>query len=68
MTVANAIGQEGSIYLTIPAGGVGKVQVTVQDHLRIFSAVARKQGRIRTGERVTVVGVSSGNTLVVEKL
>ncbi len=68
MSMANAIGQEGSVYLSIPAGGIGKVQVTVQDHLGVFSAVSRTGESIRTGERVTVVSVAAGNTLVVEKL
>ena len=65
--LANAIGQEGSTYLTIPAGGVGKVQVVVQGRLRHVSAVARDGQAIPTGEQVTVVGMAADNTLVVER-
>lgn len=68
MNLANAIGQEGSVYLTVPADGVGKVRVTVQDHLKVFNAVSGKGEDIKTGEQVTVVSVTGGNTLVVEKL
>jgi len=66
--LANAIGQEGSIYLTVPAGGVGKVRVIVQGRLRHVSAVARDDQAIRTGEQVTVVGMGADNTLVVERV
>ena len=66
--LANAIGQEGSIYLTIPAGGVGKVQVVVQQRLKHVNAVARDGQSIPTGQRVTIVGMGPDNTLMVERV
>jgi membrane protein implicated in regulation of membrane protease activity len=63
----NAVGQEGSVYLTIHAGGTGQVRVTVQDRLRIYEAVADGEGEIRTGESVKVVNVLGGKLLVVQK-
>ena len=66
---ANAIGAEGSVYLTIRPGDIGKVRVTVQNRMRIFDAKsADEQEEIKTGESVRVVGIVSGNTLVVEKI
>ncbi len=63
----NAVGCEGTVYLTIPAGGTGQVQVKVQDHLREFDATAQDGREIRTGERVRVVW-TQGDSLVVERV
>ena len=38
--IKNAIGQQGSVYLNIPASGSGQVQVAVQGSLKIFDAVS----------------------------
>lgn len=67
INIRNAIGQDGSVYLSIPKNGTGQVQVIVQGSLKIFDAVAKSESMIATGEKVHVVGVESGNTLVVEK-
>ena len=64
----NAIGQEGEIYLTIPPTGTGKVRVSVQDHLKVFEAMAQSKQEIKTGERIRVVRIISNNVLVVEKI
>jgi hypothetical protein len=66
--LANAIGQEGAIYLTIPAGGVGKVEAVVQERMKYVDATARDGRAIPTGERVAIVGVGPDNTLVVERI
>jgi membrane-bound ClpP family serine protease len=63
-----AIGEEGTVYLNIPAEGTGKVQVVVQNHLRIFDAVSDLKEEIKTGERVMVTRVVSGNVMVVQKI
>jgi hypothetical protein len=65
--IQNTIGTAGSVYLTIPKDGTGQVQVIVQGSLKIFDAMSRDKIRIATGEKVQVVGVASGNTLIVEK-
>lgn len=67
MRIANAIGQEGKVYLNIPAEGTGQVQVVVQGQLRIFDAVCSGKEAAKTGERVTVIDITGANTLVVEK-
>ncbi|MBI3157967.1 MAG: hypothetical protein HYZ26_00015 [Chloroflexi bacterium] len=66
--IQNAIGQEGSVYLTIQPRASGQVQVTVQGALKIFDAVTVDGKRIATGEKVRVVGVSDEKTLKVERV
>jgi membrane protein implicated in regulation of membrane protease activity len=68
LKIENAIGQEGSVYLNIPAGKSGQVRVAAQGQLRIFDAVSDSKEQISTGDRIRVKGVSSGNVLVVEKI
>jgi hypothetical protein len=63
----NADGAEGSVYLTIPVGGRGQVQVPVQSRLKIMDAVAEQPGELKTGTSIRVVRVIEGNVLVVEK-
>jgi membrane protein implicated in regulation of membrane protease activity len=64
----NALGQEGTVYLTIPADGIGKVEVLVQNRLKIFDACSAEKTAIPTGEPVRVVEVTEGNVLVVERV
>jgi len=68
LRINNAIGQEGTVYLTIPANGSGQVQVAVQGALRIFEARSVKKVELRTGERIRVVEVAAGNILLVEQV
>jgi membrane protein implicated in regulation of membrane protease activity len=65
--IENTIGREGNVYLGIPKNGTGQVQIIVQGSLKIFDAVSKNKTTIATGEKVQVVGVASGNTLIVEK-
>lgn len=62
----SAIGGIGSVYLTIPKGGTGRVMITFHDRQREFDAVAQDKEEIKTGERVKVVW-ADGGVLVVEK-
>ena len=66
--IQNTIGTQGSIYLTIPKNGTGQVQIIAQGSLQIFDAVSSNKNTIATGEKVQVIGVAAGNTLIVEKL
>jgi membrane protein implicated in regulation of membrane protease activity len=68
INIRNTIGSEGSVYLTIPRNGTGQVQVIVQGSLKIFDASSKGKTAISTGEKVRVVDVAGGNTLVVEKI
>ena len=64
----NAIGIEGDVYLTIPADGIGKARVRVQNHLKICDARTEDGQDIKTGERVRINRVVDGNILVVQKI
>ena len=64
---SSAVGAEGTVYLTIPAGGTGLVQVSFRNHFREYDAVSQNKEEIKTGERIRVTWVN-GSVLVVEKL
>ncbi len=68
MNLKNAIGQEGNVYLTIRKDQPGKVQVAVQEHLKVFDAVSVDGNDIPTDTRVVVMRVVKGNTMVVKKV
>lgn len=65
---ANAVGQEGVVYLSIAQGGVGKVQVEVQGRLGVWDAQTADQSALATGKRVRVVRVAAGEMLIVEAI
>jgi len=67
MNLQNAVGQGGTVYLTIRPGKSGKVQVTVQEQLSVLDAVAEGPEEIKTGEAIRVVRIAGGK-LVVEKI
>jgi hypothetical protein len=60
-----AIGQVGTIYLSVQRGGRGKVEVIVQNRLSVFDARASDGSELPTGRRVRVVDVEA-DVLVVE--
>jgi membrane protein implicated in regulation of membrane protease activity len=68
LDVWNALGKEGTVYLTIPPTGKGIVQINVQDTLRELSAVSKDKTEIKTGERIVVVDIVGGSTLVVSNV
>lgn len=61
-----AVGLEGSVYLTIPANDVGKVQIAVNGRLNVLDARAAGGQTLPTGARVKVVRIVNGNILEVE--
>jgi len=62
----HAVGAEGSVYLSIRPGEIGKVQITVRGAMKIFDARANDPAAsLKTGDPVKVV--STGDVLVVEK-
>ena len=68
INLENAIGEEGTIYLRIPENGTGKVQVVVQERMRIYDARCSSGGEIPTGDRVRVDKVLDNSILSVEKI
>ena len=68
LQMESAVGQEATIYLTVPESGEGKVQLTMQGRFQVVPAVADGGERLETGTRVLVVRVNDERTLVVTKL
>lgn len=67
VTLAHAVGQEGSVYLNIPADGTGKVEAIVDGRLMVLNARSEGGKEFHTGDKVTVVDFAPPNTLVVDK-
>lgn len=66
--LADAVGKDAEVYLSVPGDGVGRgqVRVTIHERLRILSA--RSQGEdLPTGTRVRVVGVNADNTVTIAR-
>ncbi len=63
----DAIGCEGSVYLGILPGEIGKIQITVNGALKVFDArCSDSTQKLKTGDRIKVVTTS--DVLVVEKV
>jgi len=67
LSTSAALGSSGTVYLTIPANGTGRVNVSIRGRLREFDAVSRDGLSLATGTAVKVVQVNA-NVLVVEAL
>lgn len=69
MRIERAIGQPGTVYLSIPAhrSGSGKIQLTLQNRLDELEAVTAGE-RLPDGAKVKVVSVIGPGTVEVEAL
>jgi len=65
LQTSEAVGCQGTVYLTIPQEGTGRVTVNIRNHLREFDAIGANGEKIATGTPIRVVEVQ-GTTLVVE--
>lgn len=65
--ISEAIGSQGTIYLRIPEGDVGQVQVEAGGALKIYNAKSEDGNGIGTGDFVEVVDVVS-STLIVKRV
>jgi membrane protein implicated in regulation of membrane protease activity len=54
-----ALGSTGTVYLTIPENGTGRVNINLRGHLREFDAVAEDGAKIPTGTAIKVVQVNT---------
>ncbi len=70
LKMTNAIGKLGEVYLTIPAkrGGMGKVQLTVQESLRTLDAITDEEEPIVTSTIIEVVDVIDDQILLVKRM
>jgi len=67
ININKSVGDQGTVYLTIPADGIGRVQVYTGNRLMELDAKSGDSTEIKTGESIKVVGIQ-GNVLVVEKI
>lgn len=65
--LSDTIGTDGTIYLTIPKDGMGKVNVLIKGSHRTEDAISENGVEIKTGSRVKVTG-TSGTNLIVEQV
>jgi membrane protein implicated in regulation of membrane protease activity len=65
LKTADAVGCKGTVYLTIPEGGTGRVSLNFLNRLREFDAAEKSGTKVPTGTPVQVVKVNA-NVLVVE--
>lgn len=64
----SSIGEEGSVYMNIPAGGVGKVRVLVGGVLSYVNARTPEEVLLTAGTKVRVSRVLDDNTIEVVPL
>ena len=64
--ISDAIGSTGSVYLRIPHGGAGQVQVNFGGSLRTMDAKSHDDAEIGNGEFIEVVDIL-GDVLVVKR-
>jgi membrane protein implicated in regulation of membrane protease activity len=65
LKTSDAVGSTGTVYLTIPEGGTGRVTLNFQNRLREFDATEKNGTELPTGTPIRVVQVNA-SILVVE--
>jgi hypothetical protein len=68
--IGNAVGRRGTVYVPIPADGkgAGKVQLSMQNRIVELLAMTDEAERLRTGEKVEVVGLASNDCVQVRRV
>lgn len=67
ININNAVGNNGEVYIPVPPikSGEGKVNVIVQDRFCEFNAVTNEERTLKTGEKITVMGIEKEGVLLV---
>lgn len=70
ISLANAIGKVGQVYIPIPANakGSGKINVIIQGTYSEVSAITNEAETLKTGETVRIVSTDEAGLLVVERI
>ena len=68
ISMENAVGKVGTVYITVPANKArpGKIMVSFQGKLNECEAVTESTRDLKTGEGVEVTGLFDENTLIVK--
>ena len=67
LATASAVGSTGTVYLSIPKGGTGRVSINFRGRLREFDASSADGEMLASGTPIRVVRVDA-SVLVVEKI
>lgn len=67
--IRNALGLSATVYVPVPAkrGGAGKVTFRLQNRVSEYLAVTDDEERLKTGEKVIVVGIVNSDTVRVAR-
>jgi hypothetical protein len=67
--IRNALGLSATVYVPVPAkrGGAGKVTFRLQNRVAEYLAVTDEEDRLKTGEKVIVVGIVNSDTVRVSR-
>ncbi len=70
VSLDKAIGQVGTVYVTIPAKGQGsgQIEVMIQGRLMTLTACSNDAVSISPQQKVKIVNMLDGNTFIVEKV
>ncbi|MCZ7644887.1 MAG: hypothetical protein M5U26_06330 [Planctomycetota bacterium] len=66
--LGDCVGRTGSVYLKIPAGGKGKIQITLDDATHEIEAVSADAKEIESFREVEVVRLVDRETVAVKRL
>lgn len=68
VNLSSAVGEEGTVYMNVPADGVGKVRVKVAGVVSFVNARSSDGSPLTAGSAVQVIGIVDRNTVEVESL
>lgn len=68
--LGNAVGQVGTVYVTVPGGqsGTGQVRLVIQGRLMMAPAMTRAPEHLRAEQKIRVTRLVDSRTLLVEPL
>ena len=66
--LTSALGEEGTVYITLPPGGVGQVRVMVSGVLSYVKARSNSEEPLIHGTKVLVIGIDDDNVIEVKAL
>jgi membrane protein implicated in regulation of membrane protease activity len=68
ITLTSALGEEGTVYIALPPGGVGQVRVMVSGVISHVKARSNSDEPLIPGTRVKVIGIDDNNVIEVKAL